>query len=335
MTSKEPKFTGILAGVTVLCVGGLYTVADQCATRYDQAKLQFDELTGEINRMLNMPLFPSQQNLQAKQEALAEFKKDAGELAAKLQAKRPKSLQNTDPQTFTDTLVKTATECLKAYADVGIGADDAKTGMPKGFYLGFEEYVSTPAQGGATGLLGYQLGAISELHKTLASAKPNRLVNFLRVKQPEEKSQPYTPEEGAAYRALPLEVTFSGSENSMREFINGLQTSQKYFFLIRTLRIKNEKQVGPKASDVQFDDAQAGAGAGEVPTNIFDSPDAFNFADDGNPAEGEDKKTEPESVLQPSSDSSRILKQVLGSENIEVFLRIDLLLMNPAAPESK
>lgn len=336
MTSQEKKFTGILVGATALCIGGLYVVAGKGSSRFDTAKEQFDTLTGEINNMQNLTLFPSPQNLQAKEKAVADFKANADQLAAKLQAKRPKALTNTDPQTFTDTLVKTAEATMKAYTAAGLTAE---SGLPKGFYLGFEDYASTPAQGGATGILAYELSAISEVHGLLAAAKPVKVMNFHRQSLSEEKNEAYTPVAGQAYRALPFEISFSGPESSMRAFINGLQSSKDHFFVIRTMRVVNEKQDGPKASDVEFDTKPAKGAATEAGGGIFDSGDAFVLPDEPKPAEGAAPAAgatpappEPAPATAPKADSSRILKQVLGSENVQVFLRVDILLFDAPTP---
>lgn len=334
MSPKEKKFTGILVGVTVLCAGGLYVVAGKGTSRYDAAKQQYDTLASEINSMQNLALFPSQQNLQAKQKAVIDFKTNAEQLAAKLQAKRPKSIDNTDPQTFTDTLVKTAEATMKAYGAVGLVADDNKGGLPEGFYLGFEDYVSTPAQGAATGILAYELNAIREAHAILAAAKPAKLLNFHREKLAEEKGASYTPVAGTPYRALPFEIAFSGPESSVRDFINGLQSSKDHFFVIRSMRILNEKQEAPKPSDVEFDVKANKGKDGAAAGGVFDSADAFVLPDDPKPAEGETKAPASE-VAAPKADTSRILQQVLGTENVQVFLRIDALLFDAPAATSK
>jgi hypothetical protein len=332
MTPKEKKFTGILVGATVLCAGGLYFVAGKGASRYDAAKEQFDALSAEINSMQNMTLFPSQQNLQAKQKALSDFKTEAEQLAAKLQAKRPKSLNNTDPQTFTNTLVKTAEVAMKTYAAAGLTTDDSNKALPKGFYLGFEDYVSTPAQGAATGILSYELAAISEVHVLLAAAKPKKLLNFYREKLVEEKGETYTPVAGSSSRKLSFEISFSGPESCIRDFINGLQSSKDHFFAIRTMRVHNEKQEAPKASDVQFEDKSSKSKEGSAAGGIFDSADSFVFPEDSKPAGAAPAAP---ATAAPKAETGRILQQVLGKEDVQAFFRIDLLLPDAPAAASK
>lgn len=330
MTPKEKKFTGILVGATVILAGGLCFVASSASSRYDAAKEQFDSLTGEIGSMQNLPLFPSQQNLQAKQKAVADYKADAEQLAAKLQAKRPKSIDNTDPQTFTNTLVKTAEATMKAYEAAGLSADDKSKGLPEDFYLGFEDYVSTPAQGAATGILAYELSAISEVHALLAAAKPARLLNFHREKLVEEKGETYKPAAGVTNRSLSFEISFSGPESCLRDFVNGLQSSKDHFFAIRTMRVRNEKQEAPKASDVEFDTKASQSKEGSAAGGIFDSADAFVLPDDSKPADAP-----AAAPAAPKADTGRILQQVLGKENVQVFLRIDLVLFDAPAAASK
>ena len=321
MTAKDKSFIGILAGVTVVCVGGLYYWASQSDSRYDAAKEGYTNVTIEIADMEAIPLFPTEKNKAEKEKALDDYKADATQLAEKLKAFRPKEIKNTDPQTFTDALVKMAADTKAAYTAQGLLVD----AIPKGFYLGFESYTNTPAQQGATGVLAYELAAIAEMHGVLASAKPAKLLNFYRQSLGEETGKAYTADKGAAYRALPVEIAFSGSEKSLRGFINGLNSSKKYFYLIRSLRIMNEKQTGPKASDVQFDTAKAAAPGGAVGGGVFGEGSAFVLPSEEPAAPAGDKPAEvkPE---EKSKSTEQILKQVLGSENIEVFLRIDILL---------
>jgi gas vesicle protein len=353
MNSKEKTFIGILAGVTVLCAGGLYLLAGKSGKRIDAAKEEYTNLSDEITKMENLTLFPTAQNLANKEKEVAAYQANAEQLAKQLQAIRPAAITNTDPQTFTNTLVKTAEATMKAYAAAKMTVEGETGALPRGFYLGFENYTSTPAQQGATGILAYELGAISEVHALLAAAKPAKLLNFMRAPLPEEKNETYAPTPGIPYRTLPIEISFSGPEKSMREFINGLQSSKSHFYLIRTMRVKNEKQTGPKSSDVQFEKPSDKPAGG----SIFDSIDAFTLPDAAPapapapgpegaapapapgaaapaPAPAPGAEAAPAADPAPKAETGRILKQVLGSENVEVFLRIDILLYDaPAAPK--
>jgi hypothetical protein len=345
MTPNEKRFVSILAGITVVCVGGLYFYASKGSSRFEEAKTNFTSVSDEIGRMEGLPVYPTETNLEQKEAELKTYSANAEELAKKLQALRPASLENTDPQAFTDLLVKTADASIQAYQAAGLSSEGENGTLPKGFYLGFEAYTSTPAQKDATGIMTYQLGAISEVNAVLAAAKPSALLNFRREALPEEKNEAYKPTPGVPYRALPIEIAFAGPESALRGFINGIQSSKQHYFIIRSMRVRNDKQEGPKASDAQFEvPAKEGADAGAPGGGIFDSGAAFVLPGETAPAApttpgaaAPAAAAEPEKAEDASADSSRILQQVLGQEDVNAFFRIDIILFDgaPAAAASK
>lgn len=343
MTPKEKRFVSILAGITLVCVGGLYFFASKGGSRFDTAKEEFDAVDSEIKSMEGLPVYPTQDNLEKKEAELKAYSANAAELAQKLQALRPAKLDNTDPQAFTDLLVKTADATIKAYQDAGLSSEGDNGSLPKSFYLGFEDYTSKPAQQGATGIMTYQLGAIAELNAALAAAKPSALLNFRREVLPEEKNEAYKPTPGVPYRTLPIEIAFAGPESTLRNFINGIQSSKQHYYIIRSMRLRNEKQDGPKASDAQFE-APAKEGDAAAPGGgIFDSGAAFVLPGEAAPAAPAEAAAAPAEAAAPEkkeeapADGSRILQQVLGQENVKAFFRIDIVLFDgaPAAPASK
>jgi hypothetical protein len=109
-----------------------------------------------------------------------------------------------------------------------------------------------------------------------------------------------------------------------------LQQSQKYFYAIRTIRIVNEKQDAPKASDVQFDDeAESAEEATAEPAAVGTT---FVLPEEGEPAAA--AAAPAEETAEPVGNE-RILKQVLGAENIHVFLRIDVVLFDEPKPATR
>jgi len=337
MTPKEKRFISILAGITVVCVGGLYFFASKGSSRFDAAKQQFDAVDSEIKSMEGLPVYPTEKNLALKEAELKTYSANAEELSKKLQALRPANLENTDPQAFTDLLVKTADASIKAYQTAGLSSEGDNPSLPKGFYLGFEAYTSTPAQKDSTGIMTYQLGAISELNAVLAASKPSALLNFRREALPEEKNEAYKPTPGVPYRAMPIEVAFAGPESALRAFINGIQSSKQYYFVIRSMRVRNDKQEGPKASDAQFEaPATEGADADAPGGGIFDSGTAFVLPGESAPVAAAEAAAAPAATAEPEktedarADSSRILQQVLGQEDIDAFFRIDIVLFDGA-----
>ncbi len=323
MTSKEKSFCIVLGAVTAVCVGGLSFWAYTAGGKYTATKEQFDAVVGEIQKMESLPLYPTEENQAAKNKAILEYKGATEELVTRLKSYRPKELVNTQPQTFTDSLKKAAKEVKDAYAAAGLSIDEEKGALPKSFYLGFESYTSGLAQQSATGLLSFQLAAISDLHQMLAAAKPVALNNFYRVPLEEEKGDVYTKPADAIARSLPVEISFTCQESSLRQFLTSIVNSKKYYFVVRTMRITNEKTVGPKAQDAEFSKPESAAPAGG---DGFGLPggDAFVLPTDGGAAAATPAPAAPA----PAKSSEQILKQVLGSEKIHVFLRIDQLLFD-------
>jgi hypothetical protein len=337
MTPKEKRFISILAGISLVCIGGLYFFASKGSSRFDAAKEDFDSVDAKIEAMEGLPVYPTEKNLAQKESELKSYSANAAELAKKLQALRPASLENADPQAFTDLLVKTADASIKAYQTAGLSSEGDNPSLPKGFYLGFEAYTSTAAQKDSTGIMAYQLGAISELHALLAAAKPSALLNFRREELPEEKNEAYKPTLGVPYRVMPIEVAFAGPESALRGFINGIQSSKQHYFVIRSMRVRNDKQEGPKASDAQFEaPPKAGADADAPGGGIFDSGTAFVLPGESAPAAAAEAAAAPAAAAEPEktedapADSSRILQQVLGQEDINAFFRIDIVLFDGA-----
>ena len=146
---------------------------------------------------------------------------------------------------------------------------------------------------------------------------------------PEEDGRVYTPNDTDVARPLPLEITFLGPEKSVRAFLSSIVKPEGRYVVIRSIRVTNAKKDPPRASDAKFDKpaaAAAAAGGGDVFGGGFVLP-----ADDAQPTKkpAEAAAPTPAATAAPA-DSSRILSQVLGNEEVQVFLRLDLMQFLPA-----
>ncbi|MDB6076521.1 MAG: hypothetical protein JWO82_268, partial [Akkermansiaceae bacterium] len=120
------------------------------------------------------------------------------------------------------------------------------------------------------------------------------------------------------FRPLPIEITFTGSEASLRSFLSSLDDSKKYYYVIRTMKVANVTQKAPTATDANF--TKAAEETSGVPASS--GADGFVLPDDPSAAPAATPATPAAAV---GSDTGKILQQVLGSEKIQVFLRIDIL----------
>ncbi len=315
---KDNKFIAGLAGGTFLGVALLAFLGIKGLGRYEAAMEKFAAASEEVGAMEKLPLYPKTANKDGKTKALAEYARSLETLQTAFEPYRSKQVTNVSPQEFTTALLAANAEVSKAFEEAG-------TTVPELFFLGFEGYKTTLAPANTTGVLKFELSAITRLMLALAKAKPTALKNLHRPILPEEEGQTYTPPGAAVARSFPLEITFTGSENAARQFVTSLASSENQLVVIRSLRVTNEKKDPPKAGDAIFDkpaDEKSAAGDGGALDGGFVLPgDEAPVAD----APAAESKPAPK-----AADTSRILAQVLGSEKIQVFLRLDILEFLPA-----
>lgn len=315
---KDNKFMVGLGGGTLVGVILLYVVGSQGSKGYDTAKEQYDAAAAEVTGFEKQPLYPRTENKDGKSKALGEYRQAVESIQGKFEPFRPKEIKNITPQEFTDRLLAANKEVREAFENAG-------TIVPEPFFVGFEKYRTSLAPGSTTGILNFQLGSIKHLMLALAAAKPTELKNLYRPLLPEDEGQTYTPPATQTARPFPLEITFTGTERSAREFLSSIVKPGNPYVVVRSLRITNVKKDPPRAADAQFDKAPAkpaDAGGGGAFSGGFVLP-----GEDAAPA-----AAAPEAAADApkAADTSRILSQVLGNEQVHVFLRLDLLEFLPA-----
>lgn len=322
---KDNKFLTALLGGALVVVVLLYLVGAKARARYDLAKQDFDTAAGEASTFERLPLYPRAENRDSKNKALAEYREAATGLVAAFDAYRPKEIANVSPQDFTNRLKASDNEIRKAFEDAG-------TTVPEPFFCGFENYKTSLARSNATGILSYQLDAIKDLLLALAKADASALNNLHRPPLTEEQGGEFKAEPDQPARPLPLEITFTGPEKSLRSFLTAItKPGGKHYFVVRSLRVTNSKKEPPRASDAKFADAGSSAGAA-ASADLFSG---FILPDEGaKPAEEAASPATPAAPAAPAAPASgtRILSQVLGNEQVQVFLRLDLMIFLPAKP---
>jgi len=302
---KDNKFVATLSGVTLVGAALLIAVGVKGCQTTRQAKIEFDAATDAAMGFEKLPLYPKEENFNGKQKALSQYIKQADELQAAFEKYRPQPTEKISPQDFADRLKAAEAEVRKAFGD-------SKATLPAGFFLGFENYTGALARESATGILDYQLGAVKGILLSLAAAGPAELINLHRPKLAEEEGQEFKSD-GMVARPLSLEITFRGSEKATREFLTELGKNTEKFVVIRSLRITNQKVTAPLSSDGKFE-TEIESEAAPAGTFVIGEPAA----------------TADAAPAAPAADSSQILAQVLGKEDIQVFLRLDILQFLPA-----
>ena len=310
---KDNKFIVVLGGGTLVGAALLYLLGARGATNYQVAKDEFDVAAQEAAASEKSELYPKITNRDGKSKAIDQYRQSVEGIQSAFEAFRHKEFKNITPQEFTTKLLAANAEIRKAF-------EDSETKVPEAFFVGFEGYTKgTLAPSNTTGVLDYQLDSIKNILLSLAKARPSELKNLHRPLLAEEENQTYTPPENAASRSFPLEITFVGSERAAREFVSSITKPVSPYTVIRCLRVSNEKKDPPRAADAQFE-KPAPAKAADA-ANPFGGAFVLPGGDDAAAAGAPAPKV---------ADSSRILSQVLGNEQIRVFLRLDILAFLPA-----
>lgn len=322
---KENKFLVALGGGTLVAVVVCFLVGSKGKSRYEAALEEFNAAASEASGFERLALYPRTENRDGKTKALDDYRAATESLQAAFEPFRPKSIENVTPQDFTNKLKSVNDEVVAAFKESG-------TAFPDAFFCGFENYKTSLARGESTGILGYQLGGIRSVLLALAKSGASELKNLHRPPLAEEDGRSFEAGPVAAARAMPLEITFMGTEKSVRDFISTITKPDEKFIVIRSLRIGNAKKDPPRAADAKFEKPAASA---PVAGDIFGG--GFVLPDEEPAAEGDAKEEEeaapaeqPEAPEPQPADSSRILSQVLGDEEVQVFLRLDLMQFLPA-----
>lgn len=326
MSFQDNKFPIALGAATAVAVGVLGWWGVKNSGKYDLAVEEYESAVSKIQRLTSGPAYPNAENRQAKEKSVAEYRTAVDGLQKAFDKYRVPEVTNIEVDTFTDALIASRDVLVEKFKEAG-------TELPEGPYLGLYRYTTEPAKKKLTGLLNYELDAFGELFGLLAEAGPKRINNFYRKELAEEQGEEFD-DKGLGYRVHTVELNFTGSEDTMRDFLSALDESEKYFYSVRVLRVKNERLTAPNASDATFEQSEE-----EVdPADPFGGG-GFAFPDEEELPEGEvteevvedvpseiiEEVVETETETEASSDSGEILKQVLGDENVQVFLCIDVL----------
>ena len=306
-----------LGGGTLLGAAALYFIGARGASSYDDAKTKFEQASTEASGFERSPLYPTLANRDGKRKAIDDYRRSLESLQTSFQKFRPAEIKDISPQEFTDRLKKADTEVRKAFEDAG-------TVLPEAFFVGFEGYKTSMARSNSTGILDYQLNGVKNVLLDLAKADPSELKNVYRPTLPEEEGQSYVTPENAVARPLPLELTFIGPEKSARDFLSSVVKLDNQYTIVRAVRISNVKKDPPRATDAQFEKAATAKAA--------DAGDAFGggFVLPGDEPAAAKPAVSAAAAPVAAPDTGRILSQVLGSEEVQVFVRLDILQFLPA-----
>lgn len=320
---KENKFLALLAGGTLLGVAVLYFVGSKGSKDYQEAMDEYSASSSEAAQFETVVPYPRASNRDQKQKAVNSYRESIESLQKAFEKYRSAPGEPLSPQDFASRLKAVNDELGKAFAENNVS-------IPENFFSGFPGYRSALPDAGSTKILGYELESLRGIFLALAESGVSELKNVYRDVLPEERKEVYQVGPGDVARALPLELTFTGSEKSVRNFISKVAGTDQRFVVIRVLQIDNEKQGKPPlTTDAQFEKPQAAAAQNAFGGFFSEAAPATASGGDAAAQPAEEATPATPAVPAAPADSSRTLQQVLGDEKLRVFVRLDILQFLP------
>ena len=250
------NFVIAFAGATLLAFLFLFHAKGGFA----QASAQFNDAATERNRLEHLDPFPNEENFRKTQAALNNYGAALNKLKAELKAEMvpikplaPNEFQSRLRQAIVSTTEKARANRVK---------------LPGNFHLGFDEFTTTLPTTAAAPWLGQELGQIESLVNILIDTRVDAITTVKRAASPPEAtpappparkpSGPAIATPATVERAI-VGLTFTASPSAMRKVLNRIASSERQFFIVRTLYVRNEQLKGP--SREQSNAAPAAAAA--------------------------------------------------------------------------
>jgi len=307
---KENKFVASTIGTAVVVSGVLLYLGYSSRSDARATMEKSNASVAIINRLKASSPYPDGNNKKKVIARVNKYAKDAVAFQDKLVAFKPDEMVQFSDSGFATVVSEHRNSLTNYYREKGV----ALHGGGENVAFGLEEYRGGAlAKTGATKFLNYQRSALDWMFKALADSEPTSLDNVFRTKLAEEsgegteaparkprKSQEAKPAKLSVYRELPIEVTFTGNEVTLKKFLAKLSNAEKYFFVTRSVTINNLERQPPNKIDTEFggNDSLSGADA-----------EVSSFAAADRP----------------------VIKQVTGTEELKVHLKLGLLIFKDAA----
>jgi hypothetical protein len=241
---------------------------------FAEASAQFNEAATERTRLEHLNPFPNEENFRKTRAALdnygATLTKLKEELKAQILPVAPIEFQSRLRQAIVNTTEKARANRVK---------------LPENFHLGFDEFATTlPGSAVAAAMLGQELAQVELLLGILIDARVDAITTLKRVTLPPETATAATSAAPTPARkpagtanAAPgpverstVDLAFTASPSAMRKVLNQIASSERQFFIVRTLDVRNEQLKGPSRE-------QTAATGKAAETAAATSPSAIKF----------------------------------------------------------
>lgn len=317
---QENKFTATLAGVSVVGAGVLLGLTMSKNSDFEATNKRLKRALAQERALRSAVIYPQEENLEELKLDVDGLAKTARKLQIDFEAYRPTSNELAD---FSADRFGSMVKAYKERLDAAFAKNNIN--LPDNCIYGFEVYKSKSPIPTATGELQYQMQALEWLLKKLAELSPDALLNVSRARLDIESGMS-NDDANAAYVVMPLELSFRSDEESVKDFLEAIANSKKYAFTVRQIRFQNEKLVPPSSKDASFQQSPEA-----VPVEDIVAADTIEF-----PIVGESEELAEESIgrlnkplaqIASDNDDTKLLSQILGDEKVNVYLKLDLIVL--------
>jgi hypothetical protein len=226
-----------------------------------EALAQHNQLATERTRLEHLDPFPNEENFRETQVRLERYGAVLNELKAELK-EQVIPLAPLAPNEFQSRL-------SRAILLVTERARTNRVKLPDHFYFGFDEFATTLPNATIASVLSRELAQIELLINALIDAHVDAITGLKRPISLAERSASPAGQKSAAYappvveRAV-VELTFTASPSAMRKVLNQIANSDRQFFIVRALHIRNEQQDGPPRETATAGKPAAADSAGAI-----------------------------------------------------------------------
>lgn len=333
---RENKTLAAILGLMVFGGIGLAVVLFMTYSGYAGSLERYQAISTGLTSIKSSKLYPSPENVEAKQAAISQYEDAVGSLGAVLLRLQ----QPVKPMSDTDFQAR-----LKARIAEVKQVAEGRTELPKDFAFGFDAYTSSlPRSAEAAAELGDYLAAVDEIVKVFIDSGVASITSLERSELSVEKGAPPPPPppppkkdtrarstktKGAKPAPPPKEIAkvverrtvkfnLVIDQGPLQVLMNRLASPSQmpFFTVVRLLRIENEKLEGPLRN---------------VPLSVPDEPPESTSSTTSAEAAGQAVKT---TVIEPAKPAKKDSVAVMGQENLKVYLEIDLVRFLEPAPEA-
>lgn len=220
---------------------------------FGDALTEFNAAATERSHLEHLNPFPNEENFRKTKAELDNYCSTLNKLKDELSA-HTLPIAPLAPNEFQSQLRRAILSTIEK-------AQGNRVKLPENFHLGFDEFTTAlPGSAGTAALLGQELEQVELLIGTMIDAQVDAITNVKRGTLPPETvpvqlgratSTPAAQRSGPANVAPAVversmvDLTFTSSPSAMRKVLNQIASSERQFFIVRTLYVRNERPKGP------------------------------------------------------------------------------------------